>query len=94
METLGEGLGGGVGVAGKLQVGEKLLELIRNAVIFGPVDGRVVSVRVDVLADLGCHEEGLDQRIHIACSALVLEADIGAHSHIGGKSLNPLLDTF
>ena len=61
METLGERLGGGVGVARELQVGEKLLELIRNAVIFGAVDGRVVSVRVDVLADLGCHEEGLDQ---------------------------------
>ena len=93
MEALGESLGGGVSVARQLQIGEKLLELVGNAVLFGPVDGRIVPVRVDVLADLGCHEERLDQRVHVACGALVLQADIGCHSHVRGETLNPLLDT-
>ena len=40
----------------ELQVGEELLELVRDAVVFAAVDVWVVPVGVDVLPDFRRHE--------------------------------------
>ena len=38
------------------------------------MNGCVVPVGVDVLADLRGHEERLDEGVHVACGALVLQS--------------------
>ena len=38
---------------------------------------RIEPIRIDVLANLRRHEERLDQRVHVAGGALVLQTDVG-----------------
>ena len=78
MEALSKILGASVRRPRELQVGEELLNLIGNTVVFAAVHCRVVSVRVDMLPDRRGHEECLDQRVHVARCSLILQTDIGA----------------
>jgi hypothetical protein len=57
-----------------LEFAEEELELEGNAVFFVAVQVRDVAPHVDVAAELGSHEEGLEQTVHIAGSALVGQA--------------------
>ena len=59
MEALGQRLGRRVRVPRHLQVGEQLLQLVWDAVVFRAVGGFVVPVGVDVLTHLRRHEERL-----------------------------------
>ena len=59
MEAFGEGLSRGICVPGQLQVGEQFLQLVRDAIVLTPMDLGIISIRVDMFADLGCHEECL-----------------------------------
>ena len=93
METLCQRLGGSKGVSGELEVGEQLLELVGDAVVLAPVEAGVIPIRVDVVSDLGRHEEGLDQTVHVAGRPLVLQADVGRGPQIRLKRLNPLVDS-
>ena len=61
VEALGEGFGRGPRVSRQLQIRKEPLELIRDAIVFTAVDIWVVLVRVDVLSNLGCHEQRLNQ---------------------------------
>ncbi len=82
MEAFGKGLGGGICVSGQLQVGEKLLQLVGNAVVLTPMDLCIVSIRVDMFTDLGCHKECLYERVHVACGSLVLETNVGGETRV------------
>ncbi len=59
MEAFGECLSGGISVSGQLQVGEKFLQLVRDAIVLTSMDLGIISIRVDMFTDLGCHEKCL-----------------------------------
>ena len=92
METLGQCLGANIAIPGNLEICEKLLELVGNAIVFAPVDALVILIAVDVLSYFRTHEQSLDQTIHVAGCPLICQSNVRHRSLTFFKAINLLLD--
>eukprot|EP00968_Pinguiococcus_pyrenoidosus_P010882 scaffold870_cov268-Pinguiococcus_pyrenoidosus.AAC.84 len=75
-ERLRQRLRGHEGVATELQRGEEPLQMVRHALISGPVLLLVVLICIHGRPELRRHEESLQQAVHVARCTLVREADV------------------
>ena len=70
-KTFGQACGCHKVVSRKLEICEKSLQLIRDAIILIPVKLGVVLKLVNELPEVRGHIERLEQTIHVACVSLI-----------------------
>ena len=57
--------------ARQLKISEQFLKLIRDTIIFVPMDLFIIAPRIDNLAKLGSHIQRLKQTVHVASGSLI-----------------------
>jgi hypothetical protein len=59
----------------ELQLTKQFLKLVNNAVLFFRIFGLVVLPLEDHLSEVWCHEQGLQEGVHVAGGSLVAQAN-------------------